>query len=179
MFQFQSVDESNYQSVSRRACIIDMKARFLDATFLNQYLPEHEEWGIFARIPGAKDLLVSGPGVLAGHIMQMNFEANMQEADCIREISEYTFGGGDGGVTKRVMRTACGLEPSRQQAGERSDLTLMGPCLSRTNEKRCPRRHTGTFLLLQFVCHYTAIRLLLDAQKDKPKREPSQKAKTT
>ena len=98
----------------RRFAVIRIKAKFFDKTYLQDILPNHGDYGIFARDPAAKDFLTSQVGIAAGLNIQHIFGEARNETDCREVISRYTRCGGDGGATEKYVRMACGL-PKRPQ----------------------------------------------------------------
>lgn len=67
--------------------------------------------GVFPKDPGLKDFWVSRPAVFVALQMQNSFEMKRSQQDCERMIEDYAYWGGDGGLTEKVMREACGMLP--------------------------------------------------------------------
>ena len=74
LVKYSGITMHNYESILRRNLIVKIMARFFDEAYLKKYMPDHAEYGIFARDPSAKDFAVSGPAVAAGHKVQAIFE---------------------------------------------------------------------------------------------------------
>ena len=127
MFSFEPVVEGTFGSIMRRSLVIEIESRFLDNDYLKVHVPNHEDFGIFARDPKAMDFLISGPGVAAGHVIQLAHECDYDESRCRSIISGYVLGGGDKGLTEKTLRDACRLPPApERKRGERIDLTTLG-----------------------------------------------------
>ena len=86
MLKFLGVDEISFPSLLRRACVVEVKSRFVDRDYHQRYCSTHgvdlTEFGVFARDTGAMELLCSGAGVLAGHRMLHDHERAHNKADC-------------------------------------------------------------------------------------------------
>ena len=93
MLHFDHVVEATFQSVLRHCLVVESVARFLDSDYLRKHPPDHEEYGVFARDPKAIDLLTSGPGVAAGHVMQLARERQYDETRCRAVTSQYVLEG--------------------------------------------------------------------------------------
>ena len=62
MFRFFEITEDNVESIVRRFAVIKIAAKFYEKAFLTSVLPNHEEFGIFARESDAKAFLMSTLG---------------------------------------------------------------------------------------------------------------------
>ncbi len=91
----------------------------MDAAFLQNHYPKHEQQGIFPQVPSLKDFLRSDPAVAAtlrklwGFLPTRSFEA------CQKTIEVYVVRGGDGGLTRRSLRFCCGLSEEIVEATPR------------------------------------------------------------
>ena len=82
LLRFNATSEAAFNAIFRRSLIIKINARFLDAKYLRDHLPEHERYGIFARQPDLKAFMVSGVAVAAGLKLQAGYEKVNNEATC-------------------------------------------------------------------------------------------------
>ena len=80
--RFAGVTESNFPSILRRSLIWKPRARFLDAAYLRDHYPNHEQDGVFAKNPKLREFLVSGPACAAGIRIQHGFECTHSREDC-------------------------------------------------------------------------------------------------
>ncbi len=116
LVKFAGVTEANFNSIYRRGWVMQYKARFMDADYLNNSFPDHESVGVFRRDPTLKDFLKSGPAIAAtlrklwGFLMQHSYN------DCVSTIESYVVRGGDGGLTKKSLRFCCGLAEQQPEA---------------------------------------------------------------
>ena len=62
---FQGVDELVFNSVMRRALLIQFSSRFVDSS-VHRQIPDAHKKGIFVKDPSAKDFVRSRPAVCAG-----------------------------------------------------------------------------------------------------------------
>ena len=60
LFRFNDIEEENFESVVRRCAVVQIHARFYDQLVLERQCPGHEQYGIFARDPEAKEVKVEG-----------------------------------------------------------------------------------------------------------------------
>jgi hypothetical protein len=112
VLQFHGITEKIFQSIVRRFGVMVVKCRLMDKDWLEKYLPDHEKYGIFVREPDLQTWVESGPGRAAGLLLQLDFEKRCGgESGCRKITRSYTQLGGDHGVTRQVMREACGLKP--------------------------------------------------------------------
>lgn len=112
MLQFHGITENIFQSIVRRFGVMVVKCRLMDKDWLEKKLPDHEKYGIFVREPDLQTWVESGPGRAAGLLLQLDFEKRCGgESGCRKITRSYTQLGGDHGVTRQVMREACGLKP--------------------------------------------------------------------
>jgi len=80
--RFAGVTETNFPSILRRSLIWKPRARFLDAAYLLDHCPNHEQDGIFAKNPKLREFLVSGPACAAGIRIQHGFECTHSREVC-------------------------------------------------------------------------------------------------
>jgi len=111
LLRFSNVTESNFPSVLRRSFVWKPQARFLDPLYLANHYPNHERDGVFKKNPRLKDFLASPQAAAAGLRLQHAFEMKFTRDECFNMIEAYAALGGDGGLTERSMRIACGLPP--------------------------------------------------------------------
>jgi hypothetical protein len=111
LFKFDSITESNFESIMRRCAVIRIVAKFFDPLFISMNFKDGsgDKFGLFARESDAQDFSTSSPGILAGLQIQQAFAEEHSEQDCRKIISSYTRGGGDNGATFKYIRIACGL----------------------------------------------------------------------
>ena len=109
MITFVGIDDSNFQSVFRRALVWKPKARFHHETVLCNLHQDHEKDGHFKADPTLKQFLVSGPACAAGLRMQHAFERRHGQQSCLKLIDDYATGGDDY-LTEDKMRKSCGLK---------------------------------------------------------------------
>lgn len=87
------------------------KARFLPPKRLAELFPEkdNEEYGYFPKDPTLREFLSSER---AGRVLLrlvFGFARERSPEQCVAILDHWVEGGGDGGVTYRVMRRACNL----------------------------------------------------------------------
>ncbi|CAK0885110.1 unnamed protein product, partial [Prorocentrum cordatum] len=110
-FTFDNVNERNLESIVRRIAIIKMQSRFFDKLYVDKIiLADPSRYGIFARDPDAKDFMISGAAVAAGHKIQYAFEVENGPDACRDILVNYTKCGGDHGVTEKYVRIACHIK---------------------------------------------------------------------
>lgn len=109
MMVFVGIDDSNFQSVFRRALVWKPKARFHHDTMLQNLHADHELDGHFRADPTLKQFLVSAPACAAGLQIQHAFEARFHQDACIKLIDDYATGG-DEYLTEDKLRVSCGLK---------------------------------------------------------------------
>ena len=110
-FTFDNVNEHNLESIVRRIAIIKIQSRFFDKLYVDKIiLTDPSRYGIFARDPDAKDFMISGAAVAAGHKIQYAFEVENGPEACRDILVNYTKCGGDHGVTEKYVRIACHIK---------------------------------------------------------------------
>ena len=110
MIGFSGVTEAQFHSIFRRSLIIRVQGRFVEAEAFNQ-IGNAKKFGVFPRAADLKQFLRSGPAVVAGLRMQLSFEKQHSRDACQKLITDYSYGGADGGLTERLVRLACNLSP--------------------------------------------------------------------
>lgn len=107
MMGFVGIDESNFNSVFRRAFVWKPKARFHHETILKNLHPDHELDGHFKADPTLKQFLASAPAAAAG--LQFN---TLLSASAIKKnvLSSLMITPQAEVITKDKMRASCGLK---------------------------------------------------------------------
>lgn len=108
MMSFVGIDESNFQSVFRRALVWKPKGRFHPQSVLDNLHADHEKDGHFPADQTLKKFLVTKQASAAGLRIQHAFESKYGEQECVQIIENYV-AGGDNYLTEDKMRKACGL----------------------------------------------------------------------
>ena len=106
---FSEVTNAEFESIMRRSCVIKIFARFFDQVYLESHLPEHEQFGIFARRPDLPELFQQPRFAAAFNRVQHAFEEKNGEISCRNIIVNFCRNGGDHGVTEAFMRDSCHL----------------------------------------------------------------------
>jgi len=117
-----------------------MKARFLDEDQLRQLSVAADD-GIFPRDCDLKDFLRQSPSVLATLRKLHGFLNSHSEEDCRDIIEAYVLSGGDGGVTRRSLRYACGLE---EEVAQPKEVPVVPEVLGEGARRFDPAPPTGT-----------------------------------
>eukprot|EP00973_Karenia_brevis_P039518 5454625-Karenia_brevis.AAC.1 len=65
MFHFTDITEASFESIARRLAVIRIMSRFFEKLYLEEHVPDHEDYGVFAREHDAKEFLTSTVGVAA------------------------------------------------------------------------------------------------------------------
>jgi hypothetical protein len=91
----EPLEHAAFEALLRRFVVIALKARFYDRLYLEKNLPNHEEFGIFARDPTLKDFLESSQGIAASTSVQNQFEVSHGRTACTDIINIYARNGGD------------------------------------------------------------------------------------
>ena len=112
---FTDLTEAEFESIMRRSCVVKIAARMFDKQYLDRHLPNHEDFGIFARDPTFSKKFTTTQYAAAWNRTQHVFESQRGQAACRDLIVEYTRGGKDQGMTERFMRRSCHLEPTGNQ----------------------------------------------------------------
>ena len=77
--------------------------------------------------PTLKDFLTSQPAAAAFLRLLEGFLVGKDANECRCLIEDYAVGGGDGGITRQVMRVACGLAPVGKGHAGASQVTSRTP----------------------------------------------------
>ena len=77
LMSFAGIWETNFASIFRRSFVWKPKARCLDAAYLQQHYPNHEEDGVCPNNPNFKRCLVASPTIAAGLPLQHGFECKV------------------------------------------------------------------------------------------------------
>ena len=139
--RFRAASEANFNSIERRSLVVELRGEFLSENELQAAFPQGgaEAQGVFVKDPSLKAFLTSSGAVCAFLRLLEGFLKTRSEASCRAIIEDYVVGGGDGGLTRQVMRLACGLSADAPVRAKR-DLTRQ--CAA---ERRWPpmrrRRH--------------------------------------
>jgi hypothetical protein len=131
LFQFDGIDDSNFESIVRRCAVIIIKARFFDEAYLASKFGDKEaceKAGVFARDPDAMAFLTGEDGVDAGLLIQHLWGSTKTLDDLRLIMSNYVKCGGDDGATNQMMRQACGLE--KDAPGSSSIVTALSANLT-------------------------------------------------
>ena len=59
--KFYDITEQEYESILRRACLIEIYGRFFDKAHLDLHLSNHESYGIFGRKPHLEEAFCTLP----------------------------------------------------------------------------------------------------------------------
>ena len=147
--KFAGTGESSFNSVFRRSLVVTHKARFVSGDKLLAMFPQggSEQKGFFRRDPSLKEFLTSGRAGRAFMTMVLTFVSQTTPDSCMAILDDYAEGG-DGGITRAVMRRACNLPADE----------VPEPGVHRAPEKSGPPPVTGN------VCHPASLRLPADAQ---------------
>ena len=89
------VKEADIESIIRRSLVIKFRARFFPAVYLQECLPNHEKYGIFARDPKLSDFLESGLGHAAALQTQGSWELENGEKAARDAIDHFHRCGGN------------------------------------------------------------------------------------
>ena len=123
--RFHATGEAAFNSIMRRSLVVELKGTFVTPGELDEMYPDGgaEAAGCFVKDPTLKDFVTSQGAVAAFLRVLEGFLMTKSAADCREIIEGYVVGGGDGGLTRTVMRAACGLSldgppqpPSRASA---------------------------------------------------------------
>ena len=116
--KFHGITEATFPSIMRRWLVILCKGRFVSAARLAR-LPVSTQ-GYFLMQEDMKDIVTSQPAAGALFRMLMGDLSQFSVGSFRQKIESYMDGGGDGGLTRATMRSACGLEqefPAPRSAG--------------------------------------------------------------
>ena len=124
--KFNGVTEATFPSLMRRSLVILCKGRFVSAARFAPLPPSAQ--GYFLMQEDMKDFVTSKPAagalftILMGELSQFS----------IKSFEWYADGGGDGGLTRATMRSACGLRVEHRGAEAPCDIlwscTRAGRC---------------------------------------------------
>ena len=109
--RFTSTGEGAFNSILRRSLVVELRGNFLTQGEIDALFPDGgaEEAGYFVKDPTLKEFLTS-PGAVGAFLRMLEgFLLTRSTLDCREIIESYVVGGGDGGLTRGVMRAACGL----------------------------------------------------------------------
>ena len=122
--RFRAASEANFNSIERRSLVVELRGEFLSENELQAAFPQGgaEAQGVFVKDPSLKAFLTSSGAVCAFLRLLEGFLKTRSEASCRAIIEDYVVGGGDGGLTRQVMRLACGLSADAPVRAKR-DLT--------------------------------------------------------
>ena len=121
---FGGVTETAFHAIFRRCLLTKIYARFLDPSYIQRHIPNSGKYGLFPRQPDLKPFLRSAVAVAAGLMLQHGFESLHNEEACRDVINEYVLRGGDGGLTEKHMRQACGLPPVAEVSPEGGHIAM-------------------------------------------------------
>ena len=108
--EFYDISELEYESILRRACLIEIYARFFDQAYLDKHLPNHEDFGIFGRKPHLEHAFATLPYAGAWNRTQHAFEEKHGQQQCMDIIVNFCRNDGDRGRTDAFIRECCHLE---------------------------------------------------------------------
>ena len=134
--RFHSVDERSFDSIYRRGLVVFYRSQFRNPKWLAKNLPNHRELGVFPRDAKLRTFLRSGPACAATLTLLRGFLYEKTAEECLDLLEEYVERGGDGGITRKTLRLACGL--SEEQTGEGAE-----GCMSDLLQ-RATKREPGT-----------------------------------
>ena len=122
--KFHGVTEMTFPSIVRRSLIINCKARFVGAQRLASLHPGTQ--GTFSR-RDLKDFVTSQPAAGALFTIVLSELCDFGVATFRHKIESYAEGGGDGGLTRATMRTACGLPAEDVALNQEGAGHMFGP----------------------------------------------------
>ncbi len=105
----EPLEHAAFEALLRRFLVIALKARFYDRIYLQKNLPQHEQFGVFARDPTLKDFLESPQGIAASTSVQNQFEVSHGQAACVDIVNLYARNGGDKGATVKLLKISCNI----------------------------------------------------------------------
>ena len=125
--RFRAASEANFNSIERRSLVTELRGEFVSESELQAAFPQGgaEAEGVFLKDPTLKAFLTSSGAVGAFLRLLEGFLKTRSEARCRDIIEDYVVGGGDRGLTRQVMRLACGLSADAPVCAKRS---LTGQC---------------------------------------------------
>ena len=120
--RFRAATEANFNSVERRSLVVELRGQFVTEGEIQAAFPQggNEAEGIFVKDPTLKDFLTSSGAVAAFLRLLEGFLKTRSQATCRALIEDYAVMGGDRGLTRQVMRLACGLSPDAPVQAKRT-----------------------------------------------------------
>ena len=113
--KFHGITKATFLSIMRRSLVILCKERFVCAARLARLPPGSQ--GLFLMQEDMKDFVTSKPAAGALFTILMG-DLSQFSVDRFREKKEsYADGGGDGGLPRATMRSACGLKQELHAPG--------------------------------------------------------------
>jgi hypothetical protein len=103
------ITETNFNSIFRRALVVEMRSAFVDAEWHDSHVQSSYSRGVFPRQNDLAAFMTSPPAIAAGLVMQHLFEDKNGRSACEDIITKYRLGGLDRGSTWRCLREACDL----------------------------------------------------------------------
>ena len=116
LLRFLRVTEETFPSIFRRSWCCALHGSFLSEDAVAR-IPDAELKGVFVRDPTLKEFLKSGPCVATTWRILHGFRKRHTNVSARALIEDYA-NGADGGLTKRLMRVACGLPEQEPLAKE-------------------------------------------------------------
>ena len=124
LMRFTGVSEDSFPSLMRRSLCIELKSVFKDPEIIMREYAGRDAaaLGVFPRDPTLKEFLKSGPAVAASLRLLHGFLGTNSEEDCRRIIESYVEHGVDRGLTRALLRKACGLSLELKPAAQRAQV---------------------------------------------------------
>ena len=121
LMTFSGVTEGSFDSIMRRSCVVPFKGRFTTARKIASLGGEKHcaACGIFQRDPSLKEFLKTADACRYTLKMLQAFAEKHSLSECEQIIEEYV-DGLDEGLTRKTMRTACGLKPDAPAPGNQA-----------------------------------------------------------
>ena len=104
--------QESFPSIMRRSLCIEFKSTFVEHSMLERMRASGKDpsrYGYFLRDPMLEDFLRSPGAVWCAYRNLLGFLKRHSEQDCRDIIEGYVEGGKDGGLTRALIRQACGL----------------------------------------------------------------------
>ena len=111
LMRFAGVTEGSFDSIMRRSCVVEFKARFTTPDKIRKLGGEEHcaAIGVFKRDASLKNFLKS-PDAVKYTLKQLRGFAEEHSLDECEQIIEAYVDGLDEGLTRRTMRASCGLK---------------------------------------------------------------------
>ena len=109
--RFNGTGEAAFNSIMRRSLVVELRGNFVAQDELATMFPDGdgEQTGFFVKDPSLRDFVTSDGAVGAFLRVLEGYLRTRSTRDCREVIEDYVLAGGDQGLTRLVMRSACGL----------------------------------------------------------------------